>query len=258
MINEKFTKYTFAGQTGYIIAPWLPGATHNRVAVRHSANVHPWADETIHFHEDSEEYYFLRSGRLWLLVNNQTLTLEPNEFLQIRENVPHAIVKGEGVIEHFILRIPAVDDKQVIGILPERVPLLAKETKGSVQEKWGCRVSVDKRANRDCWLFGIGQARFYSPRICLAYMRYEDQDTANGYKDSYHHCYHAHIHSYEMYVVLKGSKTLRVEDHFITVKGGEILAVSPGTKHVFHEMKAPFEGFTLRTPLLEDKVEFAE
>ena len=83
MINEKFTKYTFAGQTGYIIAPWLPGATHNRVAVRHSANVHPWADETIHFHEDSEEYYFLRSGRLWLLVNNQTLTLEPNEFLRL-------------------------------------------------------------------------------------------------------------------------------------------------------------------------------
>jgi hypothetical protein len=34
-----------------------------------------------------------------------------------------------------------------------------------------------------------------------------------------------------------------------------MLAVSPGTKHVPHETRTPFEGFTFRVPLVEDKVE---
>ena len=138
--------------------------------------------------------------------------------------------------------------------LPE--PMQGKER--GIQGSWGCRVSVDEAVNRDCWLFGIGEARFYSPRMCLAYMRYPDQETANGYRDSYHHCYHAHLQSHEIYVVLKGTKTIKVEDEYITVKEGEILQVPPGIKHIFHEMKAPFEGFTFRTPLQEDKVVFSE
>jgi mannose-6-phosphate isomerase-like protein (cupin superfamily) len=192
-----------------------------------------------------------------LLVGEDLVTVQPNEFLQVRAGVPHAIVKGEGVIEHFILRFPAVEDKRVLSKLPTKFPPPLECGGRTLQRKWGCRVSVDESANRDCWLFGVGQAKFHSLHMCLAFMRYPTQKFADQYRHAYHHCYHAHLESWEFYTVLQGVKVLRIGDEIIPVQAGEILQVNPGVKHVFHEMVAPFEGFTFRTPLVEDKVEYS-
>ncbi len=249
-------KYTFSGCTGYIVAPWVSKASHDKVSIRHSSGVEPWADNDVHLHENSEEFYFLLSGKLWVLVANRLITLEPNEFLQVRKNIPHAVVKGEGKIEHFVIRVPANDDRRVCGKFSEVISELAQGKERELHENWGNRVSIDDKENRDCWLFGIGQAKLHSPQMCLAYLRYPTQTAANEYEKSYHHCFHAHLESWEYYTVLSGAKTLRVEDAHITIRAGEILEVPPGVRHVFHELKVPFEGFTFRTPILDDKVEY--
>jgi mannose-6-phosphate isomerase-like protein (cupin superfamily) len=254
--KEKLKKYTFSGHIGYVVAPWVSNTSYDIVAIRHSANVEPWVDNDVHLHEDSDEFYFLLSGKLWLLVDDQLITLEPNEFLQVRKNISHAVVKGEGKIEHFIIRVPASEDRKVWGGIPEEMPELAQRQERELREDWGNRVSIENEENRDCWLFGIGQAKLHSPQMCLAYMRYPTQKVADGYKKAYHHCYHAHLESWEYYTVLAGAKTLRVEDEYVTVNAGEILEVPPGVKHIFHELKAPFEGFTFRTPVLNDKIEY--
>ncbi len=190
----------------------------------------------------------------WLWVDEKLVTLEPNEFLQVRNNVSHAVVNGEGKIEHFVIRVPASEDRKVDGKLPEEMPGFVQRQGRDLHGEWGNRVSIENEENRDCWLFGIGQAKLHSPKMCLAYMRYGTQKLANAYKKAYHHCYHAHLESWEYYTVLAGAKTLRVEDEYITVNAGEILEIPPGSRHVFHELKVPFEGFTFRTPILEDKV----
>jgi mannose-6-phosphate isomerase-like protein (cupin superfamily) len=87
-------------------------------------------------------------------------------------------------------------------------------------------------------------------------MSYPTRELANGYTQSYHHCYHAHEKSWEFYTVLEGAKTLRVEAEYVKVKAGEMLEVPPRVRHVFHELEAPFAGFTFRTPVVDDKVEY--
>ena len=213
--GEKLTKYTFSGYTGYIVAPWVLNAPHEQVAIRHSANVEPWKDHDIHLHGNSEEFYFLLSGKLWLIVADQLITLEPNEFLQVRKNISHAVVKGEGKIEHFVIRVPASEDRKACGNIPQKVSGMVQSQKRELREEWGNRVSIENEENRDCWLFGIGQAKLHSPQMCLAYMRYSTQNVADGYKKAYHHCYHAHLESWEYYTVLAGAKTLRLEDEYI-------------------------------------------
>lgn len=255
--TKPYIKYTFNNYNGYLAAPWLPDATQDVVAIRHSAGVNPWRDDSVHLHESSEEFYFLRSGKYWLWVGEELVSLQPNEFLQVRAGVPHAVVRGEGLIEYFVLLFPPIDDKQALGELPRNLPQPLQEEGRGLVKQWGCRVSIEERANRDCWLFGVGQAKLHSPHMCLAYMRYPTQEDTDRYGTSYHHCYHAHLESWEFYTVLRGVKVLRVDDEIVPVVAGEILAVHPGAKHIFHEMVAPFEGFTFRTPLLEDKVEYS-
>lgn len=254
--KEELTKYTFSDYTGYIIAPWVSNEPHGDVAIRHSANVEPWKDNDVHLHRNSEEFYFLRAGKLWIWVVDKLITLERNEYLQVRKNVPHAVVGGEGRIEHFVIRVPACDDRRVCGAFPAEMPVAVQEKERELGEDWGNRISIAREENRDCWLFGIGQAKLHSPHMCLAYMTYPTQKEAVGYKQSYHHCLHAHLESWEYYTVLAGAKTLWVENEIITIKAGEMLEVPPGLNHVFHEIKAPFEGFTFRTPILDDKVKY--
>jgi mannose-6-phosphate isomerase-like protein (cupin superfamily) len=256
--DTKIKKYRFGDYTGYVVAPWLPNVSHDKALIRHGASVEPWTDADVHIHKKSEEFYFLRAGKLWLLVKDTLIALEPGEFLQIRKNIPHAIVKGEGIIEHFVIRIPGCDDRKVIGQVPETISEIVLKKGCDIREDWGNCVSIKDETNRDCWLFGIGQAKFYAREMCLAYMSYPTEELAVEYGRSYHHCFHAHQKSWEFYTVLEGAKTLRVEDKYVTVHAGEVLEVPPNVKHMFHKLKAPFVGFTFRTPILDDKVEYQQ
>jgi len=70
------------------------------------------------------------------------------------------------------------------------------------------------------------------------------------------HRLHLHQRSWEYYAVLKGTKTLRIEDELVEVKAGEILEVPPQVRHTLFGRQAPYVGFTCRVPgELDDKIE---
>jgi mannose-6-phosphate isomerase-like protein (cupin superfamily) len=121
---------------------------------------------------------------------------------------------------------------------------------------WGCRAPLSLPEFQNCWLFGVGQARFLSDRMCLAYLNFPTIESANANRQRHHHQMHLHTESWEYYVVLQGVKILQIEDELVEVEAGEILEVPPYTGHVLRETVTPFEGFTFRYPRLDDKVEY--
>ena len=116
-------------------------------------------------------------------------------------------------------------------------------------------MSLTDPRNQDCWLVGLGQARFRSAHLSLAYLDFRTHEEANAGLGTRHRL-HLHRESWEYYVVLEGTKTLRVEDQELTLQPGELLEVPPGVKHTLNSRQAPYKGFTFRVPVLDDKVEY--
>ena len=257
MLNQAgCSKYVFRGHTGYVVAPWISGVTHELVTIRHSAGVPPWADQDVHFHRDSEEYYFVFQGELQLLVAGSVFTLKPDEVLMVKPRVPHAVLGGDGPIEHFVLRMPASDDRQTVGKIPPGLSPPPDESRRELRFDGGCRVPLTEPRYQNCWLFGVGQARFQSDRMCLAYLNFPTDGSAEASNRNHCHRLHLHQRSWEYYTVLGGTRILEVEDGLVEIHAGETLEVPPGVKHVLRSTHTPFEGFTFRVPLYDDKVEF--
>lgn len=248
------TRYRFRDRTGYIVAPWLDRATNDWVYVRHSAYVAPWVDEDVHLHTAAEEYFFVLQGELSLLVNGSVLTVRPYEVVLVRPEVPHAMVGGRGPIEHFVLRMPACDDRESLGKLSAEIPPVSAEDARTLELDWGCRVALDEPCYQNCWLFGFGQARFQSEQLCMAYVDLPDEESIGA--DRHPHRLHMHQESWEYYVVLKGTRMLEVDGEFVEVQEGELLEVPPGSKHVLHTTCPPFKGIEFRVPQRDDKVVF--
>jgi mannose-6-phosphate isomerase-like protein (cupin superfamily) len=246
-------KYTFCGYSGYVITP--DDAGHNLLAVRHGAMVEPWVDGDVHCHQEAEEYYFLVHGGLWIMVDGKVLSLKPLEMLMVRPGIPHSIVKGEGLIEHFVFRAPAGDDRVSVGEVPRAAPL-ESEDKREFCGEWGYRLSVAELHNQNCWLFGVGHARFHTSHLILAYIDFPTEEAGAG--NGHRHRLHLHRESWEYYVALEGAQSLRVEDEVVSISAGEMLEVPPGVRHVLQSRKTPYRGMTFRVPILDhnDKVEF--
>ena len=151
---SQYTRYRFQGHSRYIITPHSTG--HGWVAVRHTAFVTPWVDPDVHTHETSEEYYLLLQGELRFWVAETSLTLRANEILMVRPQVRHAIVSGEGPIEHFGIRAPAPDDRQTVGDIPSELPPVTEEHARELRCDWGYRIPLEDARNRNGWLIGFG------------------------------------------------------------------------------------------------------
>ena len=252
--QNEYAKYTFRDCTGYIIASWISSVGHAPVTIRHGAAVPPWTDHDTHLHAACEEYYFVFQGELHALVDGATMTLKPHEVLMIKPGVPHAVVGGTGPIEHFVLRMPAVEDRQVVGRIPTEATAEAAGDGRVLQARWGCRVPLGEVRYQNCWLFGVGEARFHSSVMCLAYVAFPTAQSLAT--DRHPHRLHLHRESWEFYVVLRGTRVLRIEQELVEIGSGEILAVPPRVKHVLHSTEPPCESFEFRVPRLNDKVEF--
>jgi mannose-6-phosphate isomerase-like protein (cupin superfamily) len=247
-------KIRFADVSGYVVAP--PEAGHRLLTVGHTAQVKPWTDPDVHQHAGSEEGYILLAGCLWLQVAGSVVSLKRNELLMVWPGVPHAIVGGEGPIEHLGLRAPALRDRRPVGDLPASLPPVDEEGARDLRRAWGYRVSLQDPQNQSCWLVGAGRARFPSSHLSLAYLDFPTTEAANAGIGTRHRM-HLHRESWETYVVLEGVKTLRVEEEMVTLRAGELLQVPPGVRHTLAGRQAPYRGFTLRVPALDhsDKVE---
>lgn len=251
--NPSYSKYTFRETSGYVVAPWISSVTHKLVTIRHSANISPWIDRELHLHRDSEEYYFLFHGELELLLGDSLLTLKPHEVLMVKPRIAHAVVGGKGLIQHFIIRTPASDDKQTAGELPSEHASIPIGTQRELKSDWGYGIPLTEEKYQNCWLFGFGEARFLSEYLCLAYLSFPSTEYVNA--DRHPHHLHLHRESWEYYTVLRGTRILQVEDELVEISVGEILEIPPGVKHVLQATHTPFEGFTFRVPGLNDKVE---
>lgn len=252
--RPSYSRFRFQGKSGYILTPAFLGGAFERVSVRHSSSAPPWADADIHLHCESEEYYFLFQGELCLLIGPVVLTLRPREVLMVRANVPHAVVGGSGPIEHFVVRVPALDDRQIVGRVPLGLSAVSNQAQRELASDWGCRVPLTEEKYQNCWLFGTGRAYFHSDPMCLAYLSFPTDESLN--EDRHPHRLHLHRESWEYYAVIRGTRILEVEKELVQIDVGELLEVPPRIKHALRSTLTPFEGFTFRVPLLDDKVEF--
>jgi mannose-6-phosphate isomerase-like protein (cupin superfamily) len=249
---SKVAKHSFKGHSGYIISPKDTG--QNLVGLGHTALLEPWTDEYVHEHTASEEYYFLLQGTLNFIVADIALTLRPKEILMVKPKVPHAITGGTGLIEHFGIRAPALNDKHILGEIPPAQPVLESEERG-LRGEWGCRIPLTSPKYHNCWLIGAGSALFESRHLVLAYLNFPTMEAANAGLGARHRL-HYHQNSWEYYTVLKSVKTLQIENELVKLQAGDILEVPPLVKHALYSREAPYEGFTLRVPVeLQDKVE---
>lgn len=202
--QPSYSKYTFRERGVHRGSVGLWRCSRTGDSIRHSASVSPWVDRDIHLHSDSEEYYFLFQGELQLLVDGSVFTLKPCEVLMVKPQVPHAVVGGNGTIEHFVVRMPAPDDRQTTGKVLPVLPPVRDEAKRELLFDWGCRVPLTEARHQNCWLFGVGQARFHSDYMCLAYLSFPTDESVNADRQSYRHCLHLHKESCEYYTVLRG------------------------------------------------------
>jgi mannose-6-phosphate isomerase-like protein (cupin superfamily) len=125
-----------------------------------------------------------------------------------------------------------------------------------LRREWGYRIPLEAARNQNCWLLGVGRARFLSAHLILAYVNYRTVEEANAGLGT-RYSPHLHEKSWEYYVVWQGARTLWVDGELVTVKAGEILEVPPNACHTLYGSQTPSEGFVFRIPILEssDKVE---
>jgi mannose-6-phosphate isomerase-like protein (cupin superfamily) len=253
MEEPAYRRIPFRDRSGYLLDPGNAG--HEFLSVRHSASASPWADEDVHLHEASEEFFLLMQGELVFLVCDRLLDLHPGEILMLRPNVPHAIARGSGLIEHFGFRAPALPDRRSLGPLPPDIPGPIDFAPRELRAEWGYRAPLYDSINKNSWSIGYGKARFPSSRLVFAFLDFQSHEEANEGIGTRHRL-HLHRESWEYYVVLQGAKTLLIDGQAVTVTPGEMLEVRPGVRHALLGRQAPYLGFTFRVPALDDKVEF--
>lgn len=250
-----YTKYIFRGCSGWIVDPRVRNLSHNFLGLGHTAAVPPWIDPCLHLHRESEEYYLLLQGELQFCVAGLLVTLQPNELLMVLPQVPHAVIGGQGPLEHFGFRAPFVEDKQIIGDIPAAIPMAGAGGR-AIQADWGSRIPLSSKENQNCWLIGWGGAKHASGHLILAYLNFPTHEEANagiGTRLRMHY----HQRSWEYYVSLTGRKLLEIEDEQVHLEAGEVLEVPPNVRHNVNGREAPYEGFTIRVPASAggDKVE---
>lgn len=251
-----YTKYIFQGRSGWIVDWRVSAVPHELIGIGHTDFISPWRDPYVHFHRESEEFYLIKHGELELLIDGEIVDLQPDELLMVLPQVSHAVVGGRGAIEHFGLRAPFLNDKQITAEVPAPFQNASSRAARELKAGWGCRIPLTAAENRNCWLIGWGQARYLSTHLILAYLNFPTHEAANagiGTRLRMHY----HQRSWEYYVALKGKKVLQIEDDLVSVAAGEILEVPPRVRHNVHSREAPYEGFTIRVPALgeNDKVE---
>jgi mannose-6-phosphate isomerase-like protein (cupin superfamily) len=77
-------------------------------------NDSPW-DTEMHYHEMSREIYIILKGGLTLKVGEESVYVGANRMLVVEKCVPHDIEDFHLPIEFITIRVPAEDDKVVVG-----------------------------------------------------------------------------------------------------------------------------------------------
>ena len=178
------------------------------------------------------------------VVAGRFISLRPRELLAIPAQVPHAVIGGRGRIEHFGIRTPYVDDKVTIAALPATRPPELDETQRTVMGDWGQRLALRSPEFQNCWLDGGDRARYASAYFSMMYLNFgvQGQDILFPGEQA-GNSENSQIST--LYVVLRGSLTLKNRDQTLLIEAGQILHVIPGTVCTVAPSATPFEGLAL-------------
>lgn len=219
--------------------------------------IEPWSDPEVHYHTHAQELYIVLNGEMWITVGKDTiLRVKEKGLLLVQPNVPHSVIGGKGKVQHIGIKIPHKEDKKInvrknVSAIDEEC--LQKYNRNFINTSKGFFADLNDQENQNCWLFGLGTAKYKTKELCLAFMSYANENEMK--KNEHNNLLHYHSKSTEWYLSIIGEQELLVEEDKITVPEGCLLKIPPMKAHKILSYSYPFEGFTFRTPVfLDDKV----
>lgn len=80
--------------------------------IQFSKEIHP---NQLHYHKESEEWYFVLNGSQKLQIGNEEITIKKNHLLKIPENIPHKLISYDYPYEGMTIRTPnKIGDKVIL------------------------------------------------------------------------------------------------------------------------------------------------
>ena len=257
MHDSKYSLYDLNDKKGWILSSFLDKNDLHYSPLLQFGRTNfcdPWQDPSFHYHTVSQEIYFLVEGELWHLVNDVPILMKGRSLLLVQPGVSHSIIGGKGKIQHFGMKIPHKDDEKIIDTKTRNLDdILELMNKGDIENKLdssdGFFIDLNQKKNQNTWQMGIGHALYYTEEFCLAYVNFQQKkdQQAVDHKETYHY----HKHSTEWYLTLRGKQIFIIDGESITANTSTLLRVNKGILHKIISRDYPFEGVTIKTPVIK-------
>jgi mannose-6-phosphate isomerase-like protein (cupin superfamily) len=85
----------------------------SEVQIIYNCTDESWSDETVHYHEKSDEIYIVLEGALHILVDGKSMHISKDEYLCVPKGLPHKLIKVDTPHKSFVIRGPSIQDKVV-------------------------------------------------------------------------------------------------------------------------------------------------
>ena len=188
----------------------------------------------LHNHYFTNEKYFILSGRGILYLNNQAYNVKKGAYVSIDVRVPHKLknISESEDLEHLVISTPSFDPRDIKLILREfeepQVKDLNLLTESHISHD-GATVyelnSLKERTNSN-----IG--------IAVGYLK--------GLKKAKQHY---HIKSEEVYFVIRGEGTIKLDDKDENIGKGSLIYIPQNIHHSLkNTLKQPLEILCLSSP----------
>lgn len=257
MHSSKYSLYNLNDKQGWILSSFKEeDDIHYSPLLQFGRTNHcdPWQDPNFHSHSVSLEVYLLIEGELWHVVNGIPIIMKGRSLLLVQPDISHSIVGGQGKIQHFGMKIPHQEDEKIIDSksrdIAKMIDLMDKgKTENKLDPSIGFLIDLNNRENQNTWQIGTGHALYYTEKFCLAYVVFQTEEDRKSidHKETYHY----HQESTEWYLTLKGEQQFLIDGKELITKANTLLRVSEGTPHKVISRRYPFEGVTIKTPVVE-------
>jgi mannose-6-phosphate isomerase-like protein (cupin superfamily) len=257
MPNSKYTLYDLDDKQGWILSSFVDRNDLHYSPLLQFGRTNfcdPWQDPSFHSHTISQELYLLIEGELWHVVNDVPILMKGRSLLLVQPGVSHSIIGGKGKIQHFGMKVPHKEDEKIIDTKTRTLDsILELMNKGDIENKLdssdGFFIDLNQKKNQNTWQMGIGHALCYTEEFCLAYVVFqtEEEQKSVDHKETYHY----HQESTEWYLTLKGEQLFLIDGKDLTAKSNTLLRVNEGTPHKVTSRIYPFEGVTIKTPVVK-------
>jgi mannose-6-phosphate isomerase-like protein (cupin superfamily) len=248
---------------------WIIGSDFDKNTPYHSSllqlgrtnYLYPWKDPKFHYHTKSIEVYLVIHGELWILIDEIAVKLKEKSMLLVQPGTFHAVIGGKGLIQHYGMKIPSEGDKKVINEDNADYEKLIKSISNSsfnerpysqLDPKLGFVADLKEKNNINKWLIGLWDVKYETEKFCFAYINLETLEEKNAHSHQDH--LHYHTKSTEWYFTFNNSQELLVKNQKVVVPEGFLLKIPKGVHHKQLSLSFPFEGATIRTPILNDKI----